>query len=311
MDYATGFAVGYAFAKKKFEGSGSDEWTFPSHWLDIPDPEPNQVVMYVEAEAGDVAPIIGLYGQNYDGGTIDYGDDGHVYNYPAGYGYSVYHVYQTAGQHIITVTAAGNEVYLNASGTSVAFMAGHIVEGSFGYYNSADKHCRCIRAIKVGKDISLYAADTIPFYNSIYGKTLVYLEFMGAVNGIAPRFSYLAALKKIKFGTSPPSFGKDAFSGCNALEIVDFMQSCTTLTANMFVDCYALRSVDLPAVTSEGGAAFKGCYSLKSVYAPKLAEIAADEFANCYSLQSLTLVEGCNINGNTFEKCPQLFPKPQ
>ena len=84
MSFAAGFAAGIAVAKKKFGGGGSGEWTFPSHWPDIPDPEPNQVVMYVEAEAGDVAPIIGLYGANYDGGTINYGDDGYTYDYPAG-----------------------------------------------------------------------------------------------------------------------------------------------------------------------------------------------------------------------------------
>ena len=309
MDYATGFAVGVAFAKKMFEdGGGNDEWTFPSHWLDIPDPEPNQVVMYVEAEAGDVAPIIGLYGANYDGGTIDYGDDGHTYEYPAEYGYDVYHVYQTAGQYIITVTAAGNEVNLNASGTNAAFMVGQIMEGSFGGYNSADNQCRCIRAIKIGSNVQL-GTGTVPISRQSYGNNLVYLEFMGAIKNPNPTFAALRSLKKIKVKTPPEIFGDTAFQGCYVLEKADCLQNCTSIPT--FASCYALKTVDLPNAVSESGVAFSACYALHTVNAPKLAEIAANEFGSCYSLQKLTLAEGCNLNGNTFENCPQLYPKPQ
>ena len=313
MDFAAGFAAGIAVAKKKFGGGGGGEWTFPSHWLDIPDPEPNQVIMYVEADAGDVAPIIGLYGANFDGGTINYGDDGYTYDYPSGYGYNVYHVYQTAGQYIITITAAGNEVYLNALGTNVAFMVGHLIDGSFGGYNSSGNYCRCIRAVKVGRDISLYASDTRPIYSSIYGKKLVYLEFMGAVKGAADAsFSDLIALKKIKIGTPPEAFKDEAFKFCNSLEVIDGLQNLKVIPKGMFYDCCALKSVDLLSAESENDSAFKtGCYSLKTVNAPKLAEITSDEFSSCYSLQSLTLADGCSLNGNKFENCPQLYPKPQ
>ena len=313
MDFAAGFAAGFAMGKKKYEGSGgSGEWTFPSHWLDIPDPEPNQVIMYVEADAGDVAPIMGLYGANFDGGPINYGDDGYTYDYPAGYGYNVYHVYQTAGQYIITITAAGNEVYLNANGANAAFMVGHIIDSYSGGYNSTDGSCKCIRAIKVGRDISLYAHDTRPIYSSIYGKKLVYLEFMGAVKGAADAsFSNLIALKKIKIGTPPEAFRDEAFSGCYSLEIADCLQNLKAIPSNMFASCCALRSAVFPEAVSVGSNAFHSCYSLKTVNAPKLAEITSDEFSGCYSLQSLTLADGCNLNGNKFENCPQLYPKPQ
>lgn len=315
MDFATGFATGWAMGKKMFEGGGgrvkSDEWTFPSHWLEIPDPEPNQVIMYVEAEAGDVAPIIGLYGQNYDGGTINYGDDGYTYDYPAGYGYNVYHVYQTAGQYIITITAAGNEVYLNANGANAAFMVGHIIDSYSGGYNSTDGSCKCIRAIKVGRDIQL-DTGTVPIAGSRYGANLVYLEFMGTVKNAEPKFQSFRALKKVKIGVSPESFGEAAFQDCFALEKIEGLQNLKIISSAMFYACYALRSVDLPSAESENGAAFKtNCYSLKSINAPKLTAIVADEFSSCYSLQSLVLADGCNLNGNKFSNCPQLYPKPQ
>ena len=313
MSFGAGVAVGFAMGKKMFEGGGggSDEWTFPSHWLEIPDPEPNQVIMYVEAEAGDVAPIIGLYGQNYDGGTINYGDDGYTYQYPSGYSYDVYHVYQTAGQYIITITAAGNEVNLNANYTNTAFMAGHIIEGYKGDYTANGGHCRCIRAIKVGCDVQL-DTGTNPIASYYYGQYLVYLEFMGAVKNSEPKFWSLRTLKKIKIGIPPESFGEAAFQSCYALEKVDGLQNLKIITPRMFHGCYALRSVDMPSAESEGGAAFNtNCYSLKSVNAPKLAAIEADEFSDCYSLQSLVLADGCNLNGNKFGNCPQLYPKPQ
>ena len=309
MSFDAGFLLGLSMGGGG--GSGSDEWTPPDHWLDMPDPELNQVIMYVEAEAGDVAPIIGLYGANYDGGTIDYGDDGYTYSYPAGYGYNVYHVYQTAGQYVITITAAGCEVYLNANGTNVAFMVGQIISSSFGGYNSSDNQCKCIRAIKVGSNVQL-DTGTAPISSQYYGDNLVYLEFLGTIKNSDPTFTLLRKLKKIKVGIPPETFGDNTFMECNSLEKADCLQNLKVIPSGMFSGCYALKNVDLPAATSEGGAAFKtNCYSLHTVNAPKLAEITADEFSSCYSLQSLTLADGCNFNGNTFSNCPQLYPKPQ
>lgn len=318
MSFGTGVAVGFAMGKKMFEGGGggSDDWTFPSHWLDIPDPEPNQVVMYVEAEAGDVAPIIGLYNSTsdrFEGGTIDYGDDGCIYNYPASYGYNVYHIYQTSGQYIITITSASNDVCLTATGTNVAFMVNRLIEGSFGGYNSADGYCKCIRAIKIGSNILLDtgASSLIP---TVYGKGLIYLEFKGDLKKAEPRIQSQRVLKKIKIGIPPEEFGDNTFFECTALEIIDGLQNVKIISKNMFYGCCALKKIDLPSAekVSEGGNAFKvSCYSLKSVNAPKLAAIAVDEFGGCYSLQSLVLADGCNLNGNKFSDCPQLYPKPK
>lgn len=309
MDFATGFAAGLVFGKKKF-GGGSDEWTLPEHWLEIPDPEPNQIIMYVEAEAGDVAPVIGLYGKKYDGGQINYGDDGYTYEYPAGYAYNPYHVYQTAGQYIITVTAAGNEVTLDALATNIAFMAGQIIEGSFGFYNSTNKQCRCIRAIKVGSNINL-GENKASIPSKFYGNKLVYAEFLGGLNGSKAKFYSFYSMKKIKIAIPPETFEELTFQNCFALEKADCLQNLKVIPDGMFSGCYALKSVDMPLAESESGAAFDtNCYSLKSVYAPKLAEITADEFKSCYSLQKLILANDCKLNGNKFENCVQLYPKP-
>lgn len=310
MSFGAGVAVGFAMGKKMFEGGGgSDEWTFPSHWLDIPDPEPNQVVMYVEAEAGDVAPIIGLFNSTIDsfkGGTINYGDDGYTYQYPAGYGYNVYHVYQIAGQFIITITAADNEVDLSASGANVAFMAGQIIEGN---YPSAGGQYPCVKAAKVGSDIN--KQSSLNLFSSTHFQNLVYIEFAGGINNYTS-FMGLRSLKKIKIGLPPESVASYAFSNCMALEQIDGLQNLKIIPTGLFSGCYALKSVDMPSAESEDGAAFKtNCYSLRSVNAPKLAAIDAKEFSDCYSLQSLTLADGCNLNGNKFSNCPQLYPKPQ
>lgn len=312
MDFATGFAAGLAFGRKKFGGGSDEEWKLPEHWLKIPEPEPNQIIIYVEAAAGDVAPIIGFYGNNYDGGTINYGDDGYTYEYPSGYGYNPYHVYQTAGQYIITATASGNEVCLSASSTNVAFMVGQIIEGSFGGYNSTRKQCQCIRAIKIGGDIQLERLTAAPITYEHYGDKLVYIEFIGEIKNPDPKFKSFYALKKIKVGTPPESFEEGAFMNCLALEKADCLQNLKVIPDSMFSGCYSLKSVDMPLAESENGAAFNtNCYSLKSVYAPKLAEITSNEFNSCYSLQKLTLADGCNLNGNKFENCVQLYPKPQ
>ena len=289
-------------------GGGDEDWTFPEHWLDIPDPEPNQVIMYIEAEAGDVAPFVLLEEGN---GSITYGDDGYTYEWPEGYGYTAYHQYQTSGQYIITITANNLIVNLNQSYSNTAFMAGHIIEDYQGVYNGNGQQCRCIRAIKVGSNITL-GHNTNPVNYVAFGKYLVYFEFMGEVNNnSSPGFSDLTALKKIKIGISPESFSRNAFLRCYALEIADCLTKSTSIATGMFTDCRSLKYIDMPSATSHSGVAFNGCHRLKEINAPKLSELHSGDFSYCYSLQKLTLAEGCNINGNTFENCPQLYPKPQ
>lgn len=312
MSFDDGLMIGMMLGGGGGSGGG-DEWAFPEHWPDIPDPEPNQVIMYIEAEDGDVAPIIGLYGQNYGGGTIDYGDDG-TYNYPEGRAYNVYHVYQTAGQYIITINAPDGEVEISYNSTNVKFMDGSITEGNYGGYTSGK--CQCLKAIKIGGNISLnnvaggYGGSTA--IGSYYQNCLIYIEYMGAVNDKNnPIFSNFPFLKKIKIGIPPDSFGDGAFSGDSALEIADCLKNCTSITKNMFATCVSLRRVDMINATSQAGMAFGYCFNLRIVNAPNLTQLASGDFYYCYSLQKLILAEGCDYNGNTFAYSPQLYPKTQ
>lgn len=332
MSFDDGFMLGLSLGGGGGGTGGGDDWTFPEHWLDIPDPEPNQVIMYVEANAGDVAPIICL---NEGNGSITYGDDGYTYEWPEGYWYAAYHVYQTAGQYIITITANNLIVNPNSSYSNTAFMVGHIIEGYQGVYNGNSEQCCCIRAIKVGSSIicGTTAGDKTPIYGIHYGDNLVYLKFCGALSNDNPSFHNLYAMRKIDFTIPPSSFNDIAFQNCYALERADFTTNVTTFGDGMFSNCYCLKSVDLsnaevigtgtfgscytlsriiaPNLTTMGGNNFNVCYNLEEFYAPKLTEIAEKDFSYCYSLQKLTLADGCNVNGNTFSRCPQLYPKPQ
>ena len=190
-------------------------------------------------------------------------------------------------------------------------MTGHIIEDYQGVYNGNGQQCRCIRAIKVGSNITL-GHNTNPVNYVAFGNYLVYFEFMGEVNNNnSPGFYDLTALKKIKIGISPESFSENTFLRCYALEIADCLTKSTSIADGMFTDCRSLKYIDMPSAISHNGVAFNGCHRLKEINAPKLSELYSGDFSYCYSLQKLTLAEGCNINGNTFENCPQLYPKPQ
>lgn len=166
-DIAYGYAIGFNDGVAA-GGGKSDEWIFPDIWKTIPDPAANQIIIYNEALMGAVAPIIGLY--EY-GGTIDYGD-GNIFEYPVNQYYDVFHLYKPSandygiGQFILTITANGKTVNLDAEVSNCAFMNNQFSENfnvDYSYGNGKPDKCSCIRAMKIGSGIKAVIGDALSY----------------------------------------------------------------------------------------------------------------------------------------------------
>ena len=80
------------------------------------------------------------------------------------------------------------------------------------------------------------------------------------------------------------------FNNCYKLESVPSLAKVTELGGSTFYKCYALKTVDLPAVTKMGSNEFWGAASLTSVTGTsKLTTIGATAFSGCTSLESIDL----------------------
>lgn len=118
-------------------------------------------------------------------------------------------------------------------------------------------------------------------------------------------------LKKIRIPQSIRTIGMDAFSGCSALETVEYENESMKVKFGIraFENCTALKSIrlqmegeDLP----EG--IFRGCFSLENVEIPEnITEISTEAFESCTALKSLKLPEGLKkIGSSAFRNCVSL-----
>ena len=90
---------------------------------------------------------------------------------------------------------------------------------------------------------------------------------------------------------------------------LEIPQSVTTLGAEAFYGCDALRSIELPdAVTEIAESLFKGCWRLRKVrFGPNVTTIGESAFKDCEFLQHLPLPDSVRrIGTSAFENCKNL-----
>ncbi len=89
----------------------------------------------------------------------------------------------------------------------------------------------------------------------------------GAMDDGAPWATRKDKIKKVIFTGSVTYVGADAFSGCEALEAVDFGSALVEIGERAFLGCKSLTTIQLPATFRKFGAeAFRDCSDLETVY---------------------------------------------
>ncbi len=128
-------------------------------------------------------------------------------------------------------------------------------------------------------------------------------------------FYNCVSLKSITIPDTITSIGREAFSGCAALETLEFEQNTTNsdklteIGESAFYQCYTLKEVELPAtVKTVGKAAFYGCVSVVDLKLSKALEyIGENAFCGLNQITDLELGSNLSYIGNyAFSGCESL-----
>lgn len=326
MDFAAGFATGFAFAKKMFEGGGGDAGEHApdyQEWLDLPEPNATQAVFLIQVGTGFMNCYFNIgYKDTYDAGltedgfSIDWGDGSDVEIFAANVT-TIAHTYATEGEYVVTFS----RIYYRAT--------------AIGKFNTGSAYARIIMA-KYGKEITVPNASA----GFIGCKYLRYLRLSPNVvvssvsNGF---FKSCFSLKEVEYDATITALTPGMFSACYNLnfDTLNFDISTFDIPNYCFNGCFKLKLSQLPVstenVTSIGDSAFRQCkftkinlpncisigsqafypnYDLQEINAPKCKSVGSYGFNSCMILSKAVFSEDCTFGDKCFEVCYALRPKP-
>ncbi len=136
------------------------------------------------------------------------------------------------------------------------------------------------------------------------------LEEHGNVSfGVGYAFSSNKTLKSVVIPDTVEYLGVMSFTGCEALETVQFSANLRVIGQSAFFYCRALKEVILPDSVQElENEAFLACYALEKVRLPaNLEKINDATFYACRNLSDITLPSSVReIGENAFHSCNKL-----
>lgn len=103
---------------------------------------------------------------------------------------------------------------------------------------------------------------------------------------------------------------KDAFAYCTELETVSFGECLASIGKYAFLDCAALRSIQIPSGTQEirvGAYAFCDCKALEEIVLPDTVSLSSSVFRGCEGLKQAVLPGGIQtVPAHLFDACSSL-----
>lgn len=312
MDFATGFAAGLAFGKKKFGGGSDEEWKPPSDWPDVPEPADYEMCLLILTEEDNQTvncqvsdPISGLCGLGNL--TIDWGDGTViVLNDEEWDLYDLYHTYISVGKYVVKIfTTKDNCVfeYFSNFMLLIAKLGDEILlkqEGSSATKNSPfDSHSR-LKYVKFG------GKGGIPdglFYGD-HGLQRVDITIpLDCIPQNA--FTYADSLTQFDFSEVKTVENKGIYlSGFDHI----YMPKCQCVNGAGISSNDRLTSVDLPSCTNVSK--MSGNYHLIDVNIPSCTTLGDYAFGGDRSLTKLIVAPDCKFGKNCFQGCDNLIPKP-
>lgn len=323
MDFATGFATGWAMGKKMFEGGGGEpeeDWTPPSDWPDIPEPSDYEMFFLIDVSAvpqtfsftatnpTDATSGVGALSIDWgDGSTSDFTDNEWRTS-------DCTHEYNATGKYVVKVSASATSCFLqqikarDSNGQSILLMAklgSEIIldNGSYSHTQEAFReHCH-LRYVKFG------GKGGLPNSNAFFGDFALCKVDITIPPTIIPSgtFNYTYSLKKFDFSEVVLVYGYGVyFSGFEEI----CMPKCKTVGDHGVHYNNSLKRVDLPLCTSIESGGLCQNQSLKDISLPSCTNIGRDGMDSDYALKRITIAEGCIFGKNCFAHCYSLSPHP-
>lgn len=315
MDFATGFAAGLAFGKKKFGGGSDEEWKTPSDWPDVPEPADYEMYFLIESKnAEGRISIILSNSETVNTGSgnvnIDWGDGTSDYYFDGDWSL-LQHTYSDTGKYVVKICASKDANFFQ----------------NVSYYGSD------LLMIKLGDEIVVNNGSDSTTQAGFTGKgELRYIKFSG--KGGLPRngFNNNYSLCKVDIKIPPTKIPNNCFNGCYNLRSFDFSEvteikeytgiynsgfkkiempklqkvsasaiklnnileeiylpACTTIEKNGLQENRSLKKINAPNCTSVGDYAMSGCSCLRTVLTADNCTFGKDCFEGCYILDQEVL----------------------
>ncbi len=319
MDFATGFATGFAMAKKMFGGGEPEkDWTPPDDWPDVPEPSDYEMFFLIDVSAVPqtfafmtTEPTtansgVGALSIDWGDGSIsEFADDKWRTSDCA-------HEYNAAGIFAVKVSTTKTSCFLQQISPT--------------YANSI------LLAAKLGSEIILN--DGSSSYTQVALRNQYYMQYVkfGGKGGL-PRqnaFNGDYSLHKIDISVPPAIIPSGTFNGTYCLKKFDFSEAveinnsgiyscgfeklylpkCQTIASGGISNNYSLKKVDLPLCTSVGKNGLSNNMFLKEICLPSCTSIGDNGMSGNYSLKKISVSEGCTFGSNCFKECYNLIPHP-
>lgn len=148
----------------------------------------------------------------------------------------------------------------------------------------------------------------IPEYYGQYSTKFKILDIPSQIKTVGENaFSECMALKEVTLHEGVIAIRNAAFYSCHQLEKINIPESCLFLGSRA-LQYSAIKSIELPNISSIFQSTFNGCTSLTQIDLPKKLEILGSyAFTNCTNLQVVTIPQTLKyINMSVFDHCPSL-----
>ena len=190
------------------------------------------------------------------------------------------------------VTTIGNDAFAGCTGLLYVYYANQDQITSMTYKNSNSNPMVYAKQVYVDN-------ETEP---------ITEIAFNNNVNAYACKGAKW--LKKVTFGRSVKSIGKEAFSDCLNLSSLTLPDNLESIESSAFTNCKTIKKIKIPSEVSDiGQYAFNGCSELEEIdiEAQQPNKLPNYMFYNCKKLRKVSLATNIKVIGQgTFARCESL-----
>lgn len=347
-EFEKGFIAGMLLPKKKSENpyaNYDDNWSYPSYWLQLPEPKENQVIMLIDNKGGTInseesytyIPHINIientkttinWGDGSDVESIsDVNESGHIYERDKG------HSSIKSKQWIVTITfdedAADGSEYISTlqyDASSMYVLAMKI--GHSKYIGNYENNMGTRSLINCDKANLHYAKIcrgefNFSFYCAYYLRQVELNKYITSIPEQAFYCNYLLETVNTeniecinkqgfescsRFNSNFPKLEKVCEEGLYCTKIREITDSNFPKLKTIGTRSFGnfLKKIDSNSIETLESYAFYHCHNLESIKMNSVKSIGEYAFENCYSLQSVELQNCEHIDNGAFSGCYML-----
>ena len=289
-EFEKGFMAGFLLNQRKSDTPDEPDeptinikWTYPSNWLQLPEPSENQIVLLVNAKYSSSDRRIEYVMQHVHSSntTINWGDGTEYYreyhSYKAGTGHDT----GESEQWIITITFDESQEirseYLDSLHTTNSTIS--------------------TLAMKIGN--TRYISSSLGCTSS----AMQYIKILNDELNISYSFSSAYRLCKVELSEKITKIPNSCFNNAHNLSDINLL-NITEIGTNAFRNCYLLNpSGKMPNLTTIGNYGFYNTGTKNCIF-PKLTSIGDYAFSECPMLTNVIIPDGVTSIGNyAFYRC--------